>query len=198
MKENSQDRSPRTRPGGRTARTRHAVLEAAAALLAEASPADVTAAQIAYRAGVNETTIYRKWGTKEALFTDALLTLSAERLVMTDTGSLRGDLLQVISRVAAFLGTPAGYSLAYMGATGVDATTSALREAFWADRFVKAQAIFERAVSRGEIASADAAQLAYEALIGTLHFRILARRCALDKDIAERIVDLVLCGLLDR
>ncbi|MFE2089156.1 hypothetical protein [Streptomyces sp. NPDC059460] len=36
------------------------------------------------------------------------------------------------------------------------------------------------------------AAIAYEALIGTLHFRILARRRPLDDDIAERLVDLVL------
>ncbi|GHE76108.1 TetR family transcriptional regulator [Amycolatopsis deserti] len=164
--------------------------------MAEFSPAEVTVAQIAMRAGVNETTIYRKWGSKDALYRDVLLTLSSEQLEMTDTGSLRGDLLQVVSGVATFLRTPAGYSLAYLGATGEDATTAALRDAFWADRFAKAQVIFDRAVERGEIADASVAELAYEALIGTMHFRILARRRPLADDIAERLVDLVLDGVL--
>lgn len=188
--------TPQARPGGRTARTTRAVLDAAAALLAESSPADVTVAQIAARAGVNETTIYRKWGTKDALYTDVLLTLSAEQIGPVDTGSLRGDLLHVVGSVADFLRTPAGFSLAYLGATGEDTTTATLRDAFWADRFAKAQVIFERAVERGEIVDASAAELAYEALIGTMHFRILARRKSLDADIAERLVDLVLDGVL--
>ncbi|CBL47245.1 Transcriptional regulator [gamma proteobacterium HdN1] len=192
---NAQESTAQTRPGGRTARTRRAVLDAAARLLAEASPADITCAQIAALAGVNETTIYRKWGTKEALFTDALLTLSAEPLVMIDTGSLRTDLIQVVSGVADFLRTPAGFSLAYMGAAGEDETTGELRKTFWADRFAKAKVIFERAVARGEINSAKHATLAYEALIGTLHFRILAQRSTLEDDIAEQLVDLILCGV---
>lgn len=186
------------RPGGRTARTRNAVLEAASALLLEVSPADLTVGQIADRAGVNETTIYRKWGTKEALLADVLLTLSGERLVAPDTGSLRGDLVAVIQAVAEFLRTPAGYALAYLGATAEDETSQTLRDTFWADRFERARVIFERAAERGEIPDINAGALAYEALIGTMHFRILGRRRSLEADIAEQLVDLVLEGVLPR
>lgn len=187
--------TPKPRPGGRTARTRREVIDAAAALLVEMSPSDVTVAHIAARSGVHETTIFRKWGTKDALLTDVLLTLSAEQLVAPDTGSLRGDLVEVIGAVAGFLRTPAGYALAYLGSTGDDQTTATVRDAFWADRFERAQVIFDRAAARGEIADAAEAQLAYEALIGTMHFRILARRRPLDPDIAERLVDLILHGV---
>lgn len=188
--------TPKPRPGGRTARTRAAVLEAASALLLEVPPGDLTVGQIAARAGVNETTIFRKWGTKEALLADVLMTLSGERLVAPDTGSLRGDLVAVIEAVAEFLRTPAGYALAYLGATADDETSRGLRDAFWADRFERAQAIFERAEARGEIPDAGVAPLAYEALIGALHFRVLARRRPLDHGIAERLVDLVLDGVI--
>ena len=188
--------TPKPRPGGRTARTRAAVLDAAAALLLEVPPGDLTVGQIAARAGVNETTVYRKWGTKEALLADVLMTLSGERLVAPDTGSLRGDLVAVVEAVADFLRTPAGYALAYLGATAEDETSKGLRDAFWADRFDRAHVIFERAVKRGELPDSDNAALAYEALIGTLHFRILARRRPLDPDIAPRLVDLVLGGVL--
>jgi len=153
--------------------------------------------QVAARAGVNETTIYRKWGTKEALLGDVLMTLSGERLVAPDTGSLRGDLVAVIRAVADFLRTPGGFALAYLGATAQDETSSALRDRFWADRFERAQVIFDRAVERGEIPDADAGALAYETLIGTMHFRILARRRQLDDDIAERLIDLVLVGVVN-
>jgi len=171
------------------------VLEAASALLLEVPPADLTVGQVADRAGVNATTIYRKWGTKEALLADVLLTLSGERLVGPDTGSLRGDLVAVIGAVADFLRTPAGYALAYLAATNDDETSAGLRDAFWNDRFDRAQAIFDRAVGRGEIADAHQGLLAYEALIATLHFRILTRRRPLDPDIADRLVDIVLHGV---
>lgn len=188
--------TPNTRPGGRTARTRAAVLDAAAALLVEVPPADITVGQIAARAGVNETTIYRKWGTKETLLADVLMTLSRERLTAPDTGSLRGDLIAVTEAVASFLRTPAGYALAYLGATAEDETSRGLRDAFWSDRFERARVIFDRAAQRGEIPDPNVGTLAYEALIGTMHFRILARRQTLDTDIAERLVNLVLDGIL--
>lgn len=187
--------TPQTRPGGRTARTRAAVLDAASALMVEVPPGELTVGQIAARAGVNETTIYRKWGTKEALLADVLMTLSAERLVAPDTGSLRGDLVAVMGAVADFLRTPAGFALAYLGATSEDATSRTLRDTFWADRFARAQVVFERAAARGEIADPSIGPLAYEALIGALHFRILGQRRPLDDGIAERLVDLVLDGV---
>lgn len=187
--------APRQRPGGRTARTREAVLDAAAALLVEMPPADVTVALVAARAGVNEVTIYRKWGTKDALLGDVLLTLSGERLQAPDTGDLRGDLLAFIGSVADFLRTPAGYALVYLSATAGDDSAAALRDKFWDDRFTRARVVFDRAVERGELADPEAGMLAYEAMIGALHFRILERRKPLEDDIAPRLVDMVLTGL---
>ncbi len=191
----STEAHPRPRPGGRTARTREAVLDAAAELLVEGSPSELTVAQVAARAGVNETTIYRKWGTKDALLVDVLLRLSRERLAMPDTGSLRGDLLAVIGAVADFLRTPAGFALVYLDATAKDETSDTLRDAFWKDRFGRARLIFERAIERGEAVDLDAALLAYEAMIGAMHLRVLERRKELGPDIAERLVELMLTGI---
>lgn len=187
--------TPKGRPGGRTARTTQAVIDATTALLSEVAPADLTVGQIAAHAGVNAATVYRKWGTKEALLREVLLTLSAERLTTPDTGSLRGDLVATVAAVADFLRTPAGYALAALAATAEDDTSQELRDAFWGDRFERAERIFTRAVERGELLDADDALLAYEAMIATLHFRILARRRALDADIAVQLVDLMLGGV---
>ena len=186
---------PKPRPGGRTARVRRAVLDAAAELLTETTPDRVTVQLVADRSGVHETTIYRRWGTRDALLTEVLLEVSAQRLTVPDTGSLRADLVAVIGAVADFLRTPQGYALALLGASADDATTAALREAFWADRFERARAIFERAVSRGELTGLDGTDLAYEAMIATLHFRLLARRLPLEAGLAERLVDALLDGL---
>jgi AcrR family transcriptional regulator len=192
------DTSRTTRPGGRTARVRQQVLDAATALLLTRAPGEITIGDVAARSGVHETTIYRRWGTRDALMTEVLLSLSADELEVPDTGSLRGDLVATVGAVADFLRTPAGYALAYLAATGDDETTTTLRDAFWADRFKRAQVLFDRAAERGEIEDAAIAPLAYEPLIATLHFRLLARRRPLDDDIAERLVDLVLDGVIAR
>src|SRR5215204_176225 len=60
------------RPGGRTARTRAAVLDATVAELAEHGHAALTVEAVAARAGVNKTTLYRRWGGKDGLLADAV------------------------------------------------------------------------------------------------------------------------------
>lgn len=49
-------------------------------------------AEIARRAGVHETSIYRRWGTRAALALDAVLDTTETEIPAPDTGSLRGDL----------------------------------------------------------------------------------------------------------
>lgn len=82
-----------TRPGGRSARVQHAVQAAASGLLAEngGDRSALSIPQIAARAGVTPSTIYRRWGDLQQL----LAALATRRLVpepVEDTGSLAGDL----------------------------------------------------------------------------------------------------------
>jgi AcrR family transcriptional regulator len=81
-----------TRPGGRSARVRDAVHEAVVELLA-AGEIDATIPKIAERAGVNPTSIYRRWGSRDHLLLDAAVTRLRTTSPIPDTGSLRGDLL---------------------------------------------------------------------------------------------------------
>ncbi|MEU1129991.1 TetR/AcrR family transcriptional regulator [Streptomyces sp. NPDC005900] len=58
------------RPGGRSTRVRDAVHGAAVALVAERGADQVTLPAVAQRAGVNSSTLYRRWGTLAALLAD--------------------------------------------------------------------------------------------------------------------------------
>ena len=60
------------RPGGRTARTRRAVLEATVAELAAHGYGALTVERVATRAGVHKTTLYRRWGGKQGLVAEAV------------------------------------------------------------------------------------------------------------------------------
>src|SRR5262249_42882867 len=57
----------RARPGGRSARVRAAVLAATLELLAERGYEQMELPEVARRAGVNVTTVYRRWGSKARL-----------------------------------------------------------------------------------------------------------------------------------
>ena len=80
-----------TRPGGRSARVRDAVHDAVVELLA-AGEIDAAIPKIAERAGVNPTSIYRRWGNRDNLLLDAAVTRLRSTSPIPDTGSLRGDL----------------------------------------------------------------------------------------------------------
>src|SRR5262245_65713685 len=80
------------RPGGRTARVRAAVLEAAGDALVDRGFADLDLADVARRAGVSKTTVYRRWRTVAGLVADLLSDMAEQSLPRTETGSLREDL----------------------------------------------------------------------------------------------------------
>src|ERR1700755_932726 len=87
---------------------RRSVLAAAFDEVAENGVAAATIAGVAHRSGVHETTIYRRWATKEKLFADAMLSRSAQEIPTPDTGSLRDDLLAIVRAVIAYMTSPAG------------------------------------------------------------------------------------------
>src|SRR5487761_158291 len=96
--------APRGRP--RSARAHEAILKAAAGLLLERGLDAVSMDAVAARAGVSKATIYRWWPTKESLALDALYTeWNAVAPDLADTGSLRGDLIALLSPWAHLVGT---------------------------------------------------------------------------------------------
>ncbi len=80
------------RPGGRTARVRTAVLRAAGDVLAEQGVDRLDLSDVARRAGVGKTTVYRRWGSVTALVADLLVDMAEQSLPREETGSLLGDL----------------------------------------------------------------------------------------------------------
>ncbi|MGF6109651.1 TetR/AcrR family transcriptional regulator [Pseudomonas sp. ADAK2] len=80
------------RPGGRSARVQESVHSAVRALLEEQDRASVTVPQIATRAGVTPSTIYRRWGDLSVLLADVALARMRPESEPANTGSLRGDL----------------------------------------------------------------------------------------------------------
>lgn len=80
------------RPGGRTARVREAVLRAAGDALVEHGFDGLDLADVARRAEVGKTTVYRRWSAPAGLVADLLSDMAEQSLPRADTGSLAGDL----------------------------------------------------------------------------------------------------------
>src|SRR5882757_5649550 len=118
------------RPGGRTARVREAVLRAAGDALAEQGFAHLDLADVARRAEVGKTTVYRRWGSVTGLVADLLADMAEQSLPRTDTGTLRGDLRANARLVRHTLADPrqgALFRAVIAAATCDDRTSAALR-----------------------------------------------------------------------
>ncbi|MGE8187699.1 TetR/AcrR family transcriptional regulator [Pseudomonas sp. NPDC086278] len=79
------------RPGGRSARVQESIHSAVRELLEEQDRASVTVPQIAARAGVTPSTIYRRWGDLSVLLADVALARMQPDSEPANTGSLRSD-----------------------------------------------------------------------------------------------------------
>ncbi|MQY08773.1 TetR/AcrR family transcriptional regulator [Actinomadura macrotermitis] len=146
------EREPVRRPGGRSARVRAAVHQAVTELIGERGYGEFTVGDVAARAGVADTSVYRRWGTLEALLTDVALTRLKAQSPMPDTGTLAGDLHTYAAQVAREIAGPDGLAvlrlvvaLSNRGERGLQA-----RDDFLAERARLIQGMLDRAGDRGE------------------------------------------------
>src|SRR3954470_21599222 len=109
-----EERQPARRPGGRSARVRGAVHQAVTDLVAERGYGNFTVGEVAARAGVADSSVYRRWGSLETLLTDVALTRLNAQSPMPDTGSLDGDLRTYAAQVAREITGPDGPAVLHL------------------------------------------------------------------------------------
>ncbi|MGW6536546.1 TetR/AcrR family transcriptional regulator [Streptomyces sp. NPDC055051] len=177
----------------RGARMRSAVLAATVDVLTEHGLAGTTVGAVARAAGVHETSVYRRWKTRENLILEALAEQADAAVPLPDTGRVRDDLVTYFGALARLLATPQGEALLRLSAERDD-TLPDRRLAYWSDRLDRGTVMVRRAVDRGELPPATDPALLIEALGGPLLTRALISGAPLDDDLAPRLVDLVLAG----
>ena len=140
------------RPGGRTARIRAAVLEATVSALIEHGYDGLTMERIADRAGVNKTTLYRRWGSRTGLVVDAVESYAAAQADVPDTGDIDEDLRRWARSIYTMLtGTVSGALVRAIFSAGDTAELRHLRRRFWLSRVVPVRPLVERAIIRGQL-----------------------------------------------
>jgi AcrR family transcriptional regulator len=157
---------------------------------------------VAARAGVSKATIYRWWRSKELLALDALYHEWDTNLAESrDMGSLRGDLLSLLRPwVRRARRRPFGH---VVGAFVVELhSNDAFAEQYW-ERFVEprrapGQAVFRRAIERGEIPADTDIEAVLDLLYGALYHRLLHRHAPLNDRFVGEIVDITLGGICPR
>jgi AcrR family transcriptional regulator len=197
--EDTQTRKRRTgehaaRVGGRSERVVRDVLGASAKELARVGYAALRMDDVAAAAGVNKTTVYRRWPTKPELVRATLETLNNGLLATPDLGSIRADLLSLLAAFVARMESPekrciARMIFADMEHPEVQELVRAMRE----EHRVPWRTVLTRSIERGELPAGTSVQLIVDVVLGVTSglIRLNEHR---DPDYLAAVVDLVLAG----
>jgi AcrR family transcriptional regulator len=188
--------APRGRP--RSAEADRAILTATLELLAERGLDAMSIEEVAARAGVGKTTIYRRWPSKGLLALDAFVISFRAEQPLPDTGTLRGDLL---SALHAWVRTVTQTAMGPM-LTGLIAEAQhdpELRGA-WRDRVIEPlraqhRIMLDRAIDRGEIAVSVDKDVVLDLFFGAAEHRLLLGHLPMTGEFIATVVDVILAGI---
>jgi AcrR family transcriptional regulator len=169
---------------------RQAVLAAALDQVTEHGIEGLTIGDVAARAGVAETTIYRRWGTRTALIAAAVTELAAVGNPPPDTGALRTDLKVLAEQISHLIELPGIARL--VGTTialSADPEVDAARRRFWNDRFELSSQVISKAIERGELPKETDPRAVLETLSAPLYFRVLVGEKPIDGPFIKRCIE---------
>ena len=172
------------------------ILDAARELLCEEGFADLRLEHVAARAGVGKATIYRRWGSKEALAQSLLAELAAPHIAVAESADTRTELLAaVVNPMRAVTDTPFGPVIRAL--LSQIAVNPSLGDPFRATvvqaRRDEIARVIARGVARGDLRPDADPEIATEVLVGPVYFRLMFGG-DLTLDFANRVVDNVLRG----
>ncbi|MFI9719358.1 TetR/AcrR family transcriptional regulator [Streptomyces sp. NPDC052396] len=198
------------RPQGRTGRPRsaeadRAILDATRTVLVELGWGKLTLGEVAARAGVAKTTLYRRWAGKNELVVDAVADLFDEHLELPDRGSLQADIEGVVRQFAALLDRPETKT-ALMAVVAESTRDEALRERIRSAIVDRQKDLVllgrERAQRRGELPhepdpalAARTADLIFDVIAGAVVHRTLVSAEPVDAEWAREFTALLVGGL---
>lgn len=155
--------------------------------------------EVALRAGVNKTTIYRRWPTKGELVREALACAAREKMVMPETGALRSDLMMMgrtmVERIASAEGTSV---IRMLVAEGSDPEVADLLRSLRKEHEARPKAMIADAVARGELAPDVDHMVLFDAFVGAVHHKIFLMKEHATEAFLGGLVDLLLLGALPR
>ncbi|MCX4856873.1 TetR/AcrR family transcriptional regulator [Streptomyces canus] len=201
-----QSRTPAPRATGRprSAAADTAILAATRAALVELGWSKLTLGDVATRAGVAKTTLYRRWAGKNELVVDAVAELFDE-LELPDSGTLAADIEGVVLQFAAILARPEAQN-GLMAVVAESCRDDALRERIRSSIVDRQKRLVlegrERAQARGELPpetdpldSARTADLVFDIVAGSVVHRCLVSSQPADAEWVRSLTRVLLLGL---
>ena len=186
-----------TRGRPRSDQVDQAILRAASALLSERGLDAMTIEDVAARAGVGKSSIYRRWPTKGTLALDAFLDAFLAQQPRVDNGALEDDLREALTLwSAAVVGTATGRAL--VGLIAESQLDEDLARG-WIERVmtpVRAQhrTMVDRAMQRGEIPADSDVDVIMDLLYGAVYHRLLQGHLAITSEFIGLVARMVAQG----
>ncbi|MFD5659905.1 TetR/AcrR family transcriptional regulator [Streptomyces hirsutus] len=201
-----QSRTPASRTGRpRSAAADAAILAATREALVELGWSKLTLGDVASRAGVAKTTLYRRWAGKNELVVDAVAELFDE-LELPDRGSLAADVEGVVLQFAALLSRPEARS-GLMAVVAESTLDEALRERIRVSIVERQKRLVHtgraRAQHRGELPpepdpdeAARTVSLIFDMVAGAVVHRTLVSGQPVDEEWLHGFTRVLLSGLV--
>ncbi|MEI6207491.1 MAG: TetR/AcrR family transcriptional regulator [Desulfuromonadales bacterium] len=179
----------------RSEESRQSILLGTAAILAERGYEGLSIEAVATKAEVGKQTIYRWWHSKADLVIDALSELAAQQVDIPDTGSVTGDLRELLKNAFFVLtATPSGNAvIGLLVATQRDTRISKVfRERFVEKRRGAVREIFQRGIQREQIRANLDTDLIIDLIYGPMWYRLLVGHAPLDEVFADTLVEQIM------
>jgi AcrR family transcriptional regulator len=172
------------------------ILDAATELLRENGIDGFTVEAVAHRSGVAKTTIYRHFDSAHQLVVDAIGCLVSP-VATPNTGSLRGDLLELFGRQLPLAADAQLRSmlLGLLVASDADADLAKVLEELQDQRITPVRTVVELARARGELRGDVDVEHAVDLIQGPLFMRAVIRQLPITEHDLVAMVDLIVAGL---
>jgi|SRR5579864_256265 len=196
--ENGGGKRPPGRP--RSEQARQAILRSTLKILEENGFSHFTIEDVAERASVGKTTVYRWWPDKGALIADAFASNTTSRLRFPDTGNVYTDMSRQMRQLVKVFRSPRGRIVSAILAAGQSDgdLIAAFRDRFLWPRRREAYATLRRGIQRGELRKDIDPDLLLDSLYGPIYMRFLIQHDRLTPDFVDRLCALVLGGARPR
>ena len=182
------------RPAGGSEEIVRGILDATLRQLEKRGYAELRVEEVALAAGVNKTSVYRRWSSKGELVVAALKARGNDEPPFAESGELRRDLVSVLTAKAAGLSTPRGRKVLRALMAFDEETAAQLSSALPEGRYGKPRALIEHAVERGALPPCTDPLFLTELLLAPILHRILVLHMPVDEAFVARVVDHVLRG----
>jgi len=183
---------PTRRPGGRTAEVTARVHRACLELVIEHGPGGCTFCSVAERAGIDRSTLYRRYADEWEMRLDALIAHAGDDVVPALTGSLAKDLRSVAAKLVAQLETPLGPAVVAAAAELRAQSGTDYSRAFFDRRMAQLKPMFDAAIARGELDPETDTEELFSTLAGPIYFRMFIAARSIERSFIDRAVERVM------